>query len=598
MIKLNHDYSVHVDTDNPNHPGGAAINTSSEWEEDGTPILADLVNDSRGWKEALIIEAHGKFSVSGNVEKHNESDVLNALKTVTERITNGAVGAHNGDAEAHPQIITKIGNETKERQDADLQLEESINAKAPIESPSFSGTPSAPHQNSNQPSPPAGDIKPEETSVILPLRNLLRSFRRTAAESGTQGTQSAGESWADFNSLITPGSYFHNDNTAALMATLNRPPNELRFNFSGGNVSAVLHVTASHSNRLIQELYVIHTEPASIRTFFFFRHRSSSTEWRPWERIATGSDFTDSSEYTFIIDSDAALAAWANDTPGNDYSRILIKAGTWELSSPLTGGTLSNPVAVIDISNGRTLSVVGEAGSKIVINITTSQGITIIAGIKGMATGTHPSLVNPGKDFFFHNISIQMNRDIGSGTIVAFHNCTNLTNCTSNSTGRDSRITGFSNCTSLINCIGNSVSTGGTGNNAGFFECSNLTNCTGISDNSTGAVNNSGFRDCRNLTNCTGTGTGAGTGTGNNSGFRDCRNLTNCTGTGTGTGAGAASNSGFRNCRTGFGCRNGPTASSSGAFQHCLMAQSAAIPTTNDWANTAAGGWNDPSNPG
>ena len=28
------------------------------------------------------------------------------------------------------------------------------------------------------------------------------------------------------------------------------------------------------------------------------------------------------------------------------------------------------------------------------------------------------------------------------------------------------------------------------------------------------------------------------------------------------------------------------------------MAQGTGLPTINDWANTAAGGWNDPSNPG
>jgi len=86
MIKLDHTYSSWVNTNDPNHPGGAAINTSSEEEEDGTPILANLVNDSRGWKEALIIEALGAFIVSGNVENHNASDVLNALKILTARM--------------------------------------------------------------------------------------------------------------------------------------------------------------------------------------------------------------------------------------------------------------------------------------------------------------------------------------------------------------------------------------------------------------------------------------------------------------------------------------------------------------------------------
>ena len=86
MIKLDLSYSVYVDINNPNHPGGAAINTSTSDEEDGTPILAELVNDSRGWKEALIIDARGVFSVSGNVERHGKSDVLDALKIVMARM--------------------------------------------------------------------------------------------------------------------------------------------------------------------------------------------------------------------------------------------------------------------------------------------------------------------------------------------------------------------------------------------------------------------------------------------------------------------------------------------------------------------------------
>jgi len=96
MIKLNLSYSVFVDTNDPKHPGGAAINTSTDEEEDGTPILAQLVNDNRGWKEAAIVEARGSFIVSGVPDNVSSSDVLSALKIIMARMI---------DSNVTPQLI-------------------------------------------------------------------------------------------------------------------------------------------------------------------------------------------------------------------------------------------------------------------------------------------------------------------------------------------------------------------------------------------------------------------------------------------------------------------------------------------------------------
>jgi len=124
--------------------------------------------------------------------------------------------------------------------------------------------------------------------------------------------------------------------------------------------------------------------------------------------------FDNKPAYTYCIDSDAKLADWANNTnpynattnpSGNDYSRILIKENKsdknrgWVLNSTLSGGTSSSPRIVIDISDGRTQSVVGESGSKIVIN--NSQSSTYLIGIKGNVTGTYPNFTNPDKKYFF-----------------------------------------------------------------------------------------------------------------------------------------------------------------------------------------------------
>ncbi|MCL2093829.1 MAG: hypothetical protein FWH12_06505 [Treponema sp.] len=91
MIKLDFSYSVYVDINHPNHPGGAAINTSSDNEEDGTPIFADLVNDLRGWMEAAIVDARKSFVVSGNTERPGASDVLDALKVIIARMIDNNV---------------------------------------------------------------------------------------------------------------------------------------------------------------------------------------------------------------------------------------------------------------------------------------------------------------------------------------------------------------------------------------------------------------------------------------------------------------------------------------------------------------------------
>jgi len=85
MIRLDHNYSQFVDINDPRHPGGAAIDTSSPDEEDGTPLLAKLLNDLRGWMEAVIIEGTGKFEVSGELEHYGNSDVMDALKKIIGR---------------------------------------------------------------------------------------------------------------------------------------------------------------------------------------------------------------------------------------------------------------------------------------------------------------------------------------------------------------------------------------------------------------------------------------------------------------------------------------------------------------------------------
>jgi len=259
--------------------------------------------------------------------------------------------------------------------------------------------------------------------------------------------------------------------------------------------------------------------------------------------------------FTFVIDSDQALADWANDEPGNDYSRVLIKAGTWTLNTALSGGDDEDPVAVIDISDGRTKSVVGESGSKIVIVNAISGSDSAVAAIKGPVTGSYPNLECPGADYFFRNVNVEMNytanyteEDILFYSPIIFYRCANMEACKGGGATFDiSCGAAFFFCLNTTNC--DSDIEGG----CGFVLCVNTINA--VSDSPTD------FYLCDNLINCKGNGPAIN--------FGACNNLINCKA------------DLFFNCRTGFGCR--------GDFNSCYMEQDTGW---TPWDNTAAGGYN------
>lgn len=92
MIKLDETYSDYVNTTDPKYPAGKAVDASGEENTDGTPLLAKWMNDINGTRQAIIKEAFGDMSgVSGLPDDVENSDVLKALKKITQEYTNGKV---------------------------------------------------------------------------------------------------------------------------------------------------------------------------------------------------------------------------------------------------------------------------------------------------------------------------------------------------------------------------------------------------------------------------------------------------------------------------------------------------------------------------
>ena len=88
MIKIDGDYCEFREDNDPNYPGGKAIDAPTGDSIEGTQIKADLVNTTVGFFQAAIVDAHnGHFEISGVPDHAHASDVLDALKIISARVT-------------------------------------------------------------------------------------------------------------------------------------------------------------------------------------------------------------------------------------------------------------------------------------------------------------------------------------------------------------------------------------------------------------------------------------------------------------------------------------------------------------------------------
>ena len=88
MIKIDQNYTDYRDDTDPKYPGGKAVNATTTESTNGTPLLADWMNDINGARQALFLEAFGDINkVSGKPDNAQESDVLRAVKKITQEYT-------------------------------------------------------------------------------------------------------------------------------------------------------------------------------------------------------------------------------------------------------------------------------------------------------------------------------------------------------------------------------------------------------------------------------------------------------------------------------------------------------------------------------
>lgn len=295
-----------------------------------------------------------------------------------------------------------------------------------------------------------------------------------------------------------------------------------------------------------------------------------------WTRVwstSWGTAFRFTSQYDLVVDSNAALDAWVNNTSG-DLKRVLIKSGTWTSSvTAPSGGTFLN----LDAGGPGTLYVRGEPGSSLVFS---ANSASAVYGLYHSATPVADQR-NAEK---FENVSISLT-NIGSGSTEPFRRCSNLENCTATVAAVDG--TGFNACININGCV-STVATTGVSAGSCFVACVRLVNCRGIGSN-TGASIVYAFSSCTYLSGCQGTST-AGAATLSATAFNQCDYLSLCTGTATGntTGTGRA----FLLCTYLSACTGSCGQSSGGScevFSSCtnLTECTASHSTTTNYTGTA-----------
>jgi len=93
MIRIDERYTDFRDDTDPNYPGGKAVNAPTPESVEGTPFLAEWMNCTNGFRQALMRRVFGTLDgISGKPDNANESDTLDAIeKLIGEYLDNMAL---------------------------------------------------------------------------------------------------------------------------------------------------------------------------------------------------------------------------------------------------------------------------------------------------------------------------------------------------------------------------------------------------------------------------------------------------------------------------------------------------------------------------
>ena len=116
MLKLNSNYSDYTDETDVDYPEGKAVNASSSGSYDGTPLLAEFMNDVNAAHIAMYEKAHGsRDGINGHADTQKASQFADAIAKYTDDKVKDhaderglADGVHGATSEATPgQIVSR-----------------------------------------------------------------------------------------------------------------------------------------------------------------------------------------------------------------------------------------------------------------------------------------------------------------------------------------------------------------------------------------------------------------------------------------------------------------------------------------------------------
>ncbi len=116
MLKFNKNYSDYTDETDENYPEGKAVNASSSESYDGTPLLAEFMNDVNAAHIAMYEKAYGnRDGINGHADTQKASQFADAVAKYTDDKVKAhaderglADGVHGATSEATPgQIVSR-----------------------------------------------------------------------------------------------------------------------------------------------------------------------------------------------------------------------------------------------------------------------------------------------------------------------------------------------------------------------------------------------------------------------------------------------------------------------------------------------------------